>query len=135
MALSDQIKKYRLAKGYSLAELAELAKISKGYLGHLESRKNRSHPTGEVLYRIAFALGISVGELLEKQIEPDGLELPEVPEELREFALAEQLSDEEIKMLARIQLQGRRPRTVKDWSYLYEAIRRSVWLVDEELTH
>jgi transcriptional regulator with XRE-family HTH domain len=128
MALSDQIKKYRLAKGYSLAELAKLAKISKGYLGHLESPKNRSHPTGEVLYRIAFALGVSVGVLLEKQVEPGGLELPEVPEELREFALAEQLSGEEIALLARIELRGHHPRTVKDWSYLYESIRRSLWL-------
>ena len=41
--------------------------------------------------------------------------------------------DEVVKMLARIELQGRRPRTVKDWSYLYESIKRSVWLEDEKL--
>lgn len=133
MALSDQIRKYRLARGYSMAELARLSKVSKGYLSHLESPSNRSHPTGEVLYRIAFALGISVGELIEKQIESSDIELPEIPDELREFALASQLPEEEIKMLARIELRGHRPRTARDWSYLYESIRRSVWLVDEEL--
>lgn len=133
MALSDQIHRYRLARGFSQAELARRSQISKGYVSHLESRQNRSHPTGEVLYRIAFALGVSVGELLEKQIKAVALELPELPAELREFALSEQLPDEEIAMLARIEIRGHRPRTVKDWSYLYEAIKRSIWLMDEEV--
>jgi transcriptional regulator with XRE-family HTH domain len=132
MALSDQIRTYRIERGLTQSELARRAHISKGYLSHFENRQNRSHPTGEVLYRIAFALGVSVGVLLEKQIKPGALELPEIPAELREFALAQQLPDEVIIMLARIEIRGHRPRTVKDWSYLYESIRRSVWLMDDE---
>jgi hypothetical protein len=45
---------------------------------------------------------------------------------LREFAIAEQLSEEEIKMLARIEYRGHRPRTLNDWKYLYESIKRSI---------
>jgi transcriptional regulator with XRE-family HTH domain len=131
MALSDQIRKHRLAKGLSIAELARRAKLSKGYLGQLEKGLNGVNPSGEVLYRLAFALGTSVSELLEKQIENSNIDITEIPEELRKFALDEQLSDEDIKMLARIEFRGRRPRTVKDWNFLYESIKRSVSLEDE----
>jgi XRE family transcriptional regulator, regulator of sulfur utilization len=133
MALSDQIRKHRLAKGLSLAELARYSKLSKGYLGQLEKGSNGLNPSVDVVYRIAFALGTSVSELLEKQIDSTDIEITEIPDELRKFALDEQLTDEIVKMLARIELQGRRPRTVKDWSYLYESIKRSVWLEDEKL--
>ena len=128
MPLAEQIRKHRLAKGLSIAELARRSKISKAYLGQIEKGANDAHPSADVLYRIAFALGVSAGELLEKKIDGTDAEITEIPEELRKFALEEQLSDEEIKLLARIELQGHRPRTVKDWSYLYESIKRSLWL-------
>ena len=128
MPLAEQIRKHRLAKGLSMAELARRSKISKAYLGQIEKGVNGAHPSADVLYRIAFALGVSAGELLEKKIEDIDAEITEIPEELRKFALEEQLSDEEIKLLARIELQGHRPLTVKDWSYLYESIKRSLWL-------
>jgi transcriptional regulator with XRE-family HTH domain len=126
--LAEQIRKHRLAKGLSIAELARRSKISKAYLGQIEKGVNGAHPSADVLYRIAFALGVPAGELLEKKIEGTDAEITEIPEELRKFALEERLSDEEIKLLARIELQGHRPRTVKDWSYLYESIKRSLWL-------
>jgi transcriptional regulator with XRE-family HTH domain len=130
MPLADQIRKHRLSQRLSLAELARRSKISQAYLGQIERGVNGAHPSADVLYKIAFALGVPAGELLEKQIEDTDTEITEIPEELRKFALDEQLSDEEIKLLARIELQGHRPRTVKDWSYLYESIKRSLWLKD-----
>jgi XRE family transcriptional regulator of biofilm formation len=130
VSLAEQVRKYRLAKGLSVAELARRSKISKAYLGQIEKGVNGAHPSADVLYSIAFALGVPAGELLEKKIESSDAEITEIPEELRKFALDEQLTDEEIKLLARIELQGHRPRTVKDWSYLYESIKRSLWLKD-----
>ncbi len=112
MALSDQLRKHRLKQGLSIAELARRSKISKGYL--------------DALYKIAFALGTTVSELLEKQVGKGDDELTEIPDELRAFAIAEQLPDEEIKMLARIEYRGKRPLTADDWRFLYEAIKRSV---------
>jgi transcriptional regulator with XRE-family HTH domain len=126
MALSDKIRKHRLNQGFTLAELARRSKVSKGYLSQLENNPEGPRPSADILYRIAFALGTSVGELLEKQIEGNTDELTDIPEELREFAIAEQLSEEEIKMLARIEYRGHRPRTLNDWKYLYESIKRSI---------
>lgn len=126
MALSDQIRRRRLERGLSLAELARQAKVSKGYLHQLENADESPRPSADVLYRIAFALGTSVGELLEKGISRGDEELTDIPDELRQFALAEQLPENDIKMLARIQYRGRRPTTVDDWKFLYESIKRSM---------
>jgi transcriptional regulator with XRE-family HTH domain len=126
MALADQIRKRRLEQRFSLAELARRAKISKGYLGQLENSLVQTHPSADILYRIAIALGTSVNELLEKQVDKTNDELMGIPDELRKFALVEQLPEEEIKMLARVEYRGLRPRTRDDWKFLYESIKRSV---------
>ncbi len=131
VALSDQIRRRRLEQGLSLAELARRAKVSKGYLHQLENASDTPRPSAEILYRIAFALGTSVGELLEKRIARADQELTDVPEELRQFALTEQLPEEDIKMLARIEYRGQRPRTAEDWRFLYESIKRSIPRADE----
>jgi XRE family transcriptional regulator of biofilm formation len=130
MALADQLRKYRRIQGLSMAELARRAQVSRGYISQLEKNGDCPHPSVDILYRIAFALGTSVGELLEKKVMKTDDELTDIPEELRKFAIAEQLSDEEIKMLARIEYRGRQPSTVKDWGYLYESIKRSIRLED-----
>jgi transcriptional regulator with XRE-family HTH domain len=123
--LADQIRKYRTEQRLSLSELARRSKISKGYLCQLEKKPFGPRPSADILYRIAFALGISIGTLLEKQIAQINEELTDVPEGLRQFAYAEQLTEEEIRMLARIEYRGHRPRTTDDWKFLYEAIKRS----------
>lgn len=126
MALSDQLRKHRLGQGLSIAELSRRSKVSKAYLSQLEHNINGLRPSADALYKIAFALGTTVSELLEKQVGNDDDELSEIPEGLRIFAMAEQLSEQEIKMLARIEYRGLRPRTLDDWKYLYESIKRSV---------
>jgi XRE family transcriptional regulator of biofilm formation len=131
MALADQLRKYRRLRGLSMAELARRAQVSRGYISQLEKNVDTIRPSVDVLYRIAFALGTSIGELLEKKIMSTEDELTEIPEELRQFAVAEQLPDEDIKMLAQIKYRGHQPRTVKDWGYLYESIQRSIRLEDQ----
>lgn len=131
MALSDQLRKHRLDQGLSIAELARRSKVSKSYLSQLENNINGLRPSADALYKIAFALGTTVSELLEKQVGKDDDELTEIPEGLRKFAMTEQLSEQEIKMLARIEYRGQRPRTIADWKFLYESIKRSVRPDDE----
>ncbi len=126
MALATQIQRRRREQGLSLTELARRAQVSKSYLSRLEHDLDGTRPSANVLYRIAFALGSSVSELLEKQLEVSDTELLDVPEELRQFASAEHLSNEDIKVLAHIEYRGMRPRTIDDWAFLYEAIKRSV---------
>lgn len=123
MALSEQIRKRRQEAGLTVAELARLASVSKAYISQLENNINGARPSADVLLRIASALGTSVSTLLEKEVSD---QLEDIPEELQKFALAEQLPKEEIKLLARIEYRGRRPKTVDDWKFLYEAIKRSV---------
>jgi transcriptional regulator with XRE-family HTH domain len=128
MALSDQIRTRRLAQGLTLAELARRAGVSKGYLSQLENSTDTSRPSADILYRIAFALGASVGELLEKQLPRTGEELTDVPAGLREFAQEAHLRDEDIKMLAQIKYKGARPQSADDYRFIYESIRRTIEL-------
>jgi transcriptional regulator with XRE-family HTH domain len=123
--LADQIRTRRTERGLSLAELARQARVSKGYLHELETKTDGPRPSADVLYRLAFALGASVGELLEKDI-PRVAELTDVPEALRAFALRAGLSEADLRMLAAIRFRGHQPRTARDWEYLYESIRRSI---------
>lgn len=126
MALSDQIRMRRLAQGYTLAELARRAQVSKGYLSQLENSTDTRRPSADILYRVAFALGASVGELLEKQLPRTGEELTDVPAGLREFAQQAHLSDDDIRMLAQIKYRGARPQSVDDYRFIYESIRRTI---------
>jgi len=131
LALADQIRRRRQEQGLSLAELARRAEVSRAYLHQLENGTAESNPSAKMLYRIAFALGTSVGELMEKQLASSGEELTDVPDALREFALAEGLGDDEVRMLASIKYKGRRPATVDDWRFLYASIQRSVLPAEE----
>jgi transcriptional regulator with XRE-family HTH domain len=126
MALADQIRKHRIEQGLSLSELARRSKISKGYLSQLENKILGPRPSADILYSIAFALGTSIGILLEKEDAEINGDSTDIPEGLRNFASTEQLSEEEIRMLARIEFRGNRPSTDDDWKFLYEAIKRSV---------
>lgn len=130
MALSDQIRKRRREQGISLTELARRSRISKGYLSQLENSSRGPRPSAEVLYRIAFALGTSVGTLMEKQVGSSQDELTDIPQGLRNLALAENLSEEVVRMLAQITYRGHRPDTTDDWKFLYESIKRSMRLQD-----
>ncbi len=58
------VKQLREAKGLTQAELAEKAAISREYVALMESG-GRANPTMDVLKRLAKALKVTVGDLLE----------------------------------------------------------------------
>jgi transcriptional regulator with XRE-family HTH domain len=123
MSIGDEIKKRRAKQGLSLTELARLAGVSKGYVSEIESNP-AARPSASTLFKIASALGASVGELLGSK--PGGHDQEsglEIPDSLREFAKSEGLPDAEVRMLARIRYRGKAPRTAEDWRYIYESIR------------
>jgi transcriptional regulator with XRE-family HTH domain len=63
-----KIKRLRSDKGMTQAVLAKRAKISRVHLANVESADNAPHhrsPSLAVLERIAKALGVTVGRLLE----------------------------------------------------------------------
>ncbi len=122
MALGDRIKQRRNEKRMSAVELARQAEVSKGYVSELESGR-AARPSGDVLYRLATALGTTVADLLGQEIRPA---TREVPAALRQYAEEADLPEEDVRMLAQIRFRGEQPATKDDWRYLYESIRRSI---------
>lgn len=122
MALSDRVRQRREEKRIPAVELARRAEISKGYLSEIESGR-APRPSGAVLYRIATALGTTVADLLEQEVQPATRDVPSV---LRELAKTDGLTEGDVEMLAQIRFRGEQPATIEDWRYLYESIKRSV---------
>ena len=58
-----KVRACRLAAGLTQEQLAERADISQGMVAHIEA--GRRTPSLEVLHRIARALGVQAGELLD----------------------------------------------------------------------
>ena len=121
--VGERIRAMRAEKHISAAELARRADISKGYLSEIETGE-ASRPSAEVLFRIARELGTSMAVLLGKRSAmPTSRPLP-AP--LKEFAMNENLPPEDVDMLAKIRFRGEQPKTVQDWRFLYDAIKRSI---------
>ena len=121
--LGERIRTLRLEQDLSISELSRLAGVSKGYLSQVE-RSPAARPSAATLYAVARALGASVDDLF-KVIDPEEEETG-VSESLREFARQDALPPFDVEMLAGIRYRGMSPRTVEDWRYLYQSIRRSV---------
>jgi transcriptional regulator with XRE-family HTH domain len=58
------IREHREARGWTQADLAKRAKVTQEYIAVIETGKRKS-PSLPVLRRLAKALGVPVGELLE----------------------------------------------------------------------
>lgn len=121
MAIGDRIRQRRDDVKLSAAELARRAGVTKGYVSQIESGQV-PRPSGDVLYRLATALGTTVADLLEKEVMPVD---EAIPAELLEFANQVDLPADDLEMLAKIKFRGRQPRTVDDWRFLYESIKRT----------
>jgi hypothetical protein len=64
-----------------------------------------------------------------------GYDLPfsgHLPASLRRFAEERRLPEEEVTMLASIRFPGEPPRTAARWQHIYNAIRLSRWLDQDE---
>jgi len=122
MALGDRIKLRRGELGISASELAKRAGISKGYLSSLENG-DATRPSGTILFQLAQHLGTTVADLLEQEVRPTAATIPEA---LRDFATQAHLPDEDVRMLSQVRFRGAQPKSVEDWRYLYESIKRSI---------
>jgi transcriptional regulator with XRE-family HTH domain len=126
MLVGQNIRRFRKDAGVSLSELAERAGVSKGYLSALENEDiatAKRRPSGQSLYKVAAALGVSVADLLGEQAH--AIEPLQIPASLREFAEQESLPEADVIMLTRIEFRGEQPRTADAWGFLYRAIKYS----------
>ena len=119
-----RLRKYRGESGLSLSALAERTELSKGYLSSLENNHEPRRPSAEVLYALASALGVTMSDLMGRQLLAAAS--PSVPTSLAEFAAEEGLNQADIWMLASIQFRGEQPRTPERWRYIYQSIRNSI---------
>jgi transcriptional regulator with XRE-family HTH domain len=126
--LGQRLRRFREDRGWTQAALAEHAGVSKPYLSELEGGAGR-RPSGQILLQLADALGVTVADLLGRQIVPT--QEPDIPPSLREFAAQSGLPESDIRMLAGIRFRGEAPRTPKRWEHIYTAIRTSQ-AIDED---
>lgn len=125
--VGKRIATRRQMKGLSLPALAEAAEVSKSYLWQLENGEE-PNPSLAVLMRIATALDTTVAELLDQpRVRARQIAIPEtLPRGLKEFLdeqkrKGEPLEEEIVRALAQLQARG-----VKEWAFIYEAIKRTV---------
>jgi transcriptional regulator with XRE-family HTH domain len=127
--LGQRLRKYREDRHWTQATLADQAGVSKPYLSELESGAGR-RPSGQILLKLADALGVTVADLLGRKIVPD--KDPDIPPSLREFGEQRGLPESDVRMLAGIRFRGEAPRTQQRWAHIYNAIRTSQALDEDE---
>lgn len=125
--LGERIRRFRIEKGLSQAELSRAASISAPYLSELESGLAR-RPSGQILLALAGALGVTIADLLGTPVATPARELPQ---SLLQFAEQRGLAQADVEMLASIRFRGEPPRSVRRWEMIYDTIRTSRGLDDE----
>jgi transcriptional regulator with XRE-family HTH domain len=129
VGIGQRIRLFREQKGWSLNQLAKESGVSKGYLWALE-QDEAQNPSVDALGKVAGALEITTSDLLD-EADRTAASPGRVPAGLQAF-LAEceekgtPLSQDDLDMLLNIRYRGRQPKTVQDWAYLYETIRRII---------
>ena len=56
----ENIRKFRLLKGYTQQDLADMTDLSREYICDIENEKRNKHPTIAVLGRISEAMGVHI---------------------------------------------------------------------------
>jgi transcriptional regulator with XRE-family HTH domain len=130
--IGERIRRYRVQAGLSLGQLAEKSGVSKSYLSSLENESSAIRPSGEKLYDIARTLGVSMADLMGREVLlQEGGRLV-VPPSLREFAREEGIPESDVRALARIKFRGEQPKSKERWRYIYNAIRTSEMIDRDE---
>lgn len=119
--IGRRITDLRTDKGLSLSELASIATVSKSYLSTVE-KGSGSRPGAAFLFKIAQALGVTIADLVGREIVVDS---QAIPFELSEFAAERGLPQRDVEMLAGISFRGEPPRTKQRWAFIYDAIKSS----------
>ena len=128
--VGERVKARREELGLSLNQLGDAAGVSKSALHDLETKPN-VRPSAEMLYNIAEALNTTVAFLLGRQRNPMSNEAKnEITPALEEIARKSNLTEEEKRRLACIKYRGEQPKSVEDWDFIYQAIRRAVQTKD-----
>lgn len=126
MKLQDRLKELRTINDLTLKGVAERSGLSVSYLSDIE--RGRTTPTLNTLEAIADALEVSLidllagvdfaGELTDASLPPGLAELKNDPD------YYDEITDEWIETLGKIQMRGKRPQTKREWLELYLHLKR-----------
>jgi transcriptional regulator with XRE-family HTH domain len=126
MKLQERLKEVRTAHDLTLKMLAERTGLSVSYLSDME--RGRTTPTLGTLETLATALGMTVLDLLTSVDfagEQTNASLPPGLAALRDDTeYGQEMTSEWIDLLAKIQLQGSRPQSKREWLELYLHLKR-----------
>ena len=127
MELKDKLRSLRRAKGTGVKKLAKDSGVSVPYIYQIE-KGWKKNPSGEVLKRLAAALGTTVADLIGTSLAIPREALAEVPPSLKRLARrkARQLDirQEDIEMLKHIHFRGRQATKEEDWELIFLFLKR-----------
>jgi transcriptional regulator with XRE-family HTH domain len=124
-AIGRRVRAFRDERDLTLTQLAKDAKLSKSYLSEIENGET-PRPSGRTFYALAKALGVTMSDLLGRQLLTTNEE--KIPPSLRAFADEFDLPEADVRMLASINFRGDQPRTKERWAHIYSAIRQTEWM-------
>jgi len=126
MKLQDRLKELRTNREMTLKDVATRSELSVSYLSDIE--RGRTTPTLATLESLARAFEISVVDLLtgvDFAGEATNDSLPPGLAELKsDKEYGEEITEEWIDTLSKIQMRGKRPQTKREWLELYLHLKR-----------
>ena len=125
MGIGERLKELRKNQRITLRQLALKSKVSKAYLSQLENERF-SNPSTEIITKLCYALGVSVGVILGLENNPTITSSKvNVPLNLITLAEEEKLNEEELSMLSGISYKGKQPKSIEDWRAVLQVIQKS----------
>lgn len=126
MKLQNRLKELRMYRDLTLKGVAELTGLSVSYLSDIE--RGRTTPTLNTLETIAQALEVSIIDMLTGvdfagEASQAGLP-PGLSELMGDDEYGQDITEEWVETLSKIQFRGKRPQTKQDWLELYLHLRR-----------
>lgn len=114
----DNVRRRRKEEQLSQSQLASAVGISRNYLSEIE-RGEAINLSWDIRDKLCRSLGIPTNNSV--------IDLSSnLPNSLVEFARVENLPEEDIKMLARLEYRGKQPDTLEKWKILYGVIKITV---------
>jgi transcriptional regulator with XRE-family HTH domain len=123
-SLGERIDRLMKDEKINLSELSRKSGVAKGYLWELlqeRGNESRKKPSGETLYALGTALGVSVADLLGKTLPPTD-NMDAWPPGLADYVRDHRVPLDEARMLAGIRARGGTPRTSEDWRHVHITI-------------
>ncbi|MCS3665058.1 transcriptional regulator with XRE-family HTH domain [Salinibacter ruber] len=116
----ENVRRERKKQEYSQEELAEKVDISRTYLSQIEQGRAQNLSL-RLAQHLSTVLGIK--SPYQEDEEDEKKDEEDIPQSLREFAEADGLPPEDVRMLAGIEYRGERPQDPQQWRILYNVIK------------